>query len=201
LLGVGNNELVEKGEEGMTMLSRAGLLSIVCLTLLLFPHKTVHGQSASQTASQTTSQTTSQAPTKAEVNPWLRIANNGAWWNTLSQESKSDFVDGYVSAMANVHQMLIDILKQNTKEMTPGPKFDAQMSAIIQLGVIADRYQYEEVGRAKLLAGMDAFYKEPLNKLIPIEYAFAWERDTLNGRVAPRDLQKQLDGWRATMNK
>src|SRR5260370_9037744 len=176
----------------MTMISRAGLLWIFCLTLLLFPRKTVHGQSGNQT---------SQTTTKAEANPWLRMANNGAWWNSLSQESKSDFVDGYVSAMANVHQMLIAILKQNTKEMTPGPKFDAQMSAIIQLGVIADRYQYEEVGRTKLLAGMDAFYKEPLNKLIPSEYAFAWERDTLNGRVAPRDLQKQLDGWRATMNK
>jgi hypothetical protein len=48
---------------------------------------------------------------------------------------------------------------------------------------------------------MNTFYKEPLNKLIPVEYAFAWERDTLNGKVAPRDLQKQLGEWRATMNK
>jgi hypothetical protein len=103
--------------------------------------------------------------------------------------------------MANVHQMLISIVKQNSKELTPGPKFDAQMSSIIQLSVIAERYEYEEVGRTKLLAGMDTFYKEPLNKLIPIEYAFAYERDTLNGKVAPRDLQKQLDEWRATMNK
>jgi hypothetical protein len=75
------------------------------------------------------------------------------------------------------------------------------MSAIIELGVIAERYEYEEVSREKLLTGMDTFYKEPLNKLIPVEFAFAWERDTLNGKVAPRDLQKQLDGWRATMNK
>jgi hypothetical protein len=48
---------------------------------------------------------------------------------------------------------------------------------------------------------MDTFYKEPLNKLLPIEFAFAWERDTLNGKVAPRDLQKQLDEWRAVVNK
>jgi hypothetical protein len=176
----------------MTMLNRAGLLWISCLTLLLFPHKTIHGQSANQP---------NQATTKTEANPLLRIANNGAWWNSLSQESKSDFVDGYVSAMANVHQMLVNLVNQNTKELTPGPKFDAQMSAIIQLSVIAERYEYEEVGRTKLLGGMDAFYKEPLNKLIPIEYAFAWERDTLNGKVAPRDLQKQLDQSRATMNK
>jgi len=164
------------------------------LALLLFltlPHPTT----------QSTNQEAGQSPTKPNRNPWLRIANNGAWWNTLSQESKADFVDGYVSAMANVHQMLIGVLKLNTKEMTPGPKFDAQMSAIIQLGVIAERYEYEEVGREKLLSGVDTFYKEPLNKLIPVEFAFEWERDTLNGKVAPRELQKQLDDWRATMNK
>lgn len=103
--------------------------------------------------------------------------------------------------MANVHKLLMGFIQQNSKELTPGPKFDAQMSAAIQLSVIAERYEYEEVGRAKLLAGVDGFYKEPLNKLIPIEYAFAWERDTLNGKIAPRDLQKQLDEWRAVMNK
>jgi hypothetical protein len=131
----------------------------------------------------------------------MRFANNGAWWNTLSPDSKSDFVDGFVTAMANVHKMLIGFVKQNSKELTPGPTFDAQMSAILQLSVIAERYEYEEVGRDKLVAGVDAFYKESLNKLIPIEFAFAWERDTLNGKVAPRALQKQLDEWRATMNK
>jgi hypothetical protein len=166
---------------------------IFYLTLFLFPHVAVHGQ-----------QTTGQATTKAEANPLLRIANNGAWWNTLSQESKADFVDGFVTAMADVHKMLIGFVKQNSKELTPGdskPKFDAQISAILQLSVIAERYEYEEVGRTKLLAGMDAFYKEPLNKLIPIEYAFVYERDTLNGKVAPRNLQKRLDEWRVIMNK
>jgi hypothetical protein len=131
----------------------------------------------------------------------MRLANNGAWWGLLSQDSKSDFVDGFVTAMASVHKLLMGLLEQNSKELTPGPTFDAHMSSLIQLSVIAERYEYEEVGRAKLLAGVDAFYKEPLNKLIPIEFAFSWERDSLNGRVAPRDLQKQLDEWRATMNK
>jgi hypothetical protein len=74
------------------------------------------------------------------------------------------------------------------------------LASMIRLSVIAERYEYQEVGRARLLAGVDTFYQEPLNKLIPIEYAFLWERDTLNGKVAPRDLQKQLDEWRATMN-
>ena len=155
---------------------------------------TAYGQSAT---------TTTQEPMQSK-NPWLRLANNGAWWNALSPDSKSDLVDGFVTAMADVHKMLIGFVKQNSRELTPGDpksKFDAQVSAIIQLAVIAERYEYEEVGRAKLLSGIDEFYKEPLNKLIPIEFAFPWERDTLNGKVAPKDLQKQLNDWRATMNK
>jgi hypothetical protein len=154
---------------------------------------TLHGQSATQT--------TKQEPTQSARNPWTRLANNGAWWGTLSQDSKTDFVDGFVTAMVNVHKTLIAFVQQDSKELTLGPIFDAQMASMIQLSVIAERYEYEDVGRDKLQAGVDTFYKESLNKLIPIEFAFAWERDTLNGKVAPRDLQKQLDEWRATMNK
>jgi hypothetical protein len=146
-------------------------------------------------------QSTTQEPTQSVRNPWMRLANNGGWWNSLSPDSKSDFVDGFVTAMNDVHKMLLAFVKQNSQELTAGPKFDAQMTAILQLSVIAERYEYEEVGREKLLAGVDAFYKEPLNKLIRIEDAFTWERDTLNGKVAPRELQKQLDEWRAVMNK
>lgn len=161
------------------------------LTLPLYP--AMLGQSATQTPT--------QEPAQTAKNPWMRLANNGAWWGTLSEDSKSDFVDGFVTAMAEVHKILIAFVQENSKELIPGPKFDAQMASMIQLTVIAERYEYEEVGRDKLLGGVNAFYKEPLNKLIPIEYAFLWERDTLDGKVAPRDLQKQLDEWRATMNK
>ena len=148
-----------------------------------------------------TNQETNQSPTKPERNPFMRLANNGAWWDTLSQDSKADFVDGYVSAMANVNHFIGALIKKDTESLTPGPKFDGQMNEILGLSVLAERYEYQEVGRTKLLAGMDTFYEEPLNKLLPIEFAFAWERDTLNGKVAPRDLQKQLDEWRAIVNK
>jgi hypothetical protein len=165
---------------------------ILCATLFVLP-ATMRGQSAAQTASR-------ESHRSADKNPFIRMLNNGAWWNTLSSDSKSDFVDGYVSAMATVHQMLIGLITQDTKEVTHGPTFDSQMSRITQLSVIAERYDFQ-VGQTKLLAGMDAFYKEPLNKLIPIDYAFLYQRDALNGKVAPRDLQKQLDEWRAVMNK
>jgi hypothetical protein len=168
-------------------------LPLLFFLLLSLPPATLHGQSATQS--------TTQEPTQSARNPWMRLANNGAWWNTLSSDSKTDFVDGFVTAMTDVHKTLLAFVQQTSKELTPGPTFDAQMSSMIQLSVIAERYEYEEVGQEKLLMGVNTFYKEPMNKLIPIEYAFRWERDTLNGKVAPRDLQKQLDEWRATMNK
>jgi hypothetical protein len=162
----------------------------VSCAILLSPPAATHGQSAAQTVTQSQSD-------KA----WLRLANNGAWWNALSPDSKSDFVDGYVSAMTAVHRWLMALLIEDKKSLTPGPKFEWQTAQIIQLSLIAERYDFQEVGQVKLLAGVDAFYKEPLNKLIPIDYAFEYERDTLNGKVTPRDLQKQLDEWRAAMNK
>jgi hypothetical protein len=126
------------------VLMRITFLLLFFLTLSLCP-ATLHGQSATQT--------TTQEPTQFAKNPLMRLLNNGAWWNALSQDAKSDFVDGFVTAMADVHNVLIGFVKTNNKELTPGPKFDTQMSAIIQLSVIAERYEYEEVGRRKLLAG------------------------------------------------
>jgi hypothetical protein len=161
------------------------------LFLLTLSLPVVRGQSVTPTPQQT----------EPARNPFMRMSNNGIWWATLSADSKTDFVDGFVSAMTDVHKMLIGIVKQNKNEVRPGPTFDAQVSAILELSVLAGRYEYDEVGREKLLSGMDTFYNNPLNTFIPIEFAFRWERDTLNGKVAPRDLQKELDEWRLMMNK
>jgi hypothetical protein len=162
------------------------------LTLSLFPHAAGSGQS--------TSQATNQTQTKAEVNPWLRFANNGARWNTLSQESKSDFVDGYVSAMATVRQYLLALLKEETKALTAKGDFNSHVGTITYLSSLAERYDFT-VDQTKLIAGVDVFYKDSQNKFIKTEFAFQYVRDTLNGKVAPRDLEKQLNEWRETFNK
>src|ERR1700730_7496768 len=127
-------------------------LTFSTLFFLALSLPAVHGQSVTPT----------QQQTQSARNPLMRLANNGAWWATLSQDSKADFVDGFVTAMVNVHKMLIGFVKQNSKELTPGPTFDTQMSATLQLSVIAEHYEYDEVGRDKLLTGVDAFYKDPL---------------------------------------
>jgi hypothetical protein len=86
-----------------------------------------------------TDQETNQPPKKPERDSFMRMANNGAWWDTLSQDSKEDFVDGYVSAMANVNHTIGSLIKKDTESMTPGPKFDGQMNEILGLSVLAER--------------------------------------------------------------
>jgi hypothetical protein len=166
-------------------------LTFATLFFLALSLPVVRGQSTAPTPQQT----------EPGRNPFMRMSNNGLWWDTLSADSKTDFVDGFVTAMTDVHKMLIGFVKKNKNEVTAGPSTNAQVSAILELSVLAERYEYDEVGREKLLSGVDTFYKNPLNTFIPIEFAFRWERDTLNGKVAPRDLQKELDEWRLMMNK
>jgi len=97
--------------------------------------------------------------------------------------------------------MLLGLVKQNSKELTPGPKFDSQMSAILNLSALAERYNFDDVDKVKLLSGIDEFYKEPLNRRITTDFAFLHVRDTLSGKVAPKDLEKELAEWRAIVNK
>jgi hypothetical protein len=125
----------------------------------------------------------------------------GAWWPSLSSDKKKDFLDGYVTAMANVRHTLFALYKKNANELVPGdPQFNARTDALIGLASLADRYDYD-VDQTKLIAGVDEFYKDPRNTRITLELALQYVRDTLNGKNAPRDLEKQLNEWRAIVNK
>jgi len=48
---------------------------------------------------------------------------------------------------------------------------------------------------------VDKFYKDPQNTYIRRELALQYVRDTLNGKNAPRDLERQLKEWREIVNK
>ncbi len=169
------------------------LAGFICLTVSLFPYTTGSEQSANQT--------TNQPPAQSEANPFLRVLNNGTSWSSLSADKKWDFVDGYTTAMASVRRMLLGQYKAGAKElMANDPQFKARMDALLNFAVLADHYDYD-VDRTKLLAGVDEFYKDPRNTRIPIELALQYVRDTVNGKNAPRDLEKQLNEWRAAVNK
>jgi hypothetical protein len=162
------------------------------LALLLFP-LVADGQ--------TTNQSPNQTPAQSDANPFLRVLGNGTWWSTLSSDKKWDFIDGYTTAMGSVRRMLLGQYKAGAKELDANdPQFKARMDALLNFAVLADYYDYD-VDRIKLLAGIDEFYKDPQNTRIPIELALQYVRDTVNGKNAPRDLEKQLNEWRASVNK
>lgn len=165
----------------------------ICLALSLIPNTTGQEQMAGQP--------TGQVPSQSGAHSILRAGGNGVWWVSPSADTKSDFVDGYVTAMESVNRTLLALTKNNANELVPtDPQFKARTDALIELGLLADKYDYD-VERVKLVAAVNDFYKDPLNTRIPVEFAIQFVRDSLNGKNAPRDLEKQLNEWRATMNK
>lgn len=112
-----------------------------------------------------------------------------------------DFVDGYVTAMESVRRTLVAFVKDDVNALVPtDPQFQSRTDAVIGLAALADKYDYD-ADRTKLVAGVNDFYKDPLDTRIPIEFALPFVRDTLNGKNAPRELEKQLNEWRAIVNK
>jgi hypothetical protein len=150
---------------------------------------------------QSTNPPTSQAPTQSDSNPFLRALNNGTWWNGISAQQKRDFVDGYVAAMASVRRMLLGLFNDHKKQLVAtDPQFQARMDALLNLTTLAEYYDYD-LDLTKFVAGVDDFYKDPLNAHIRVELALQYARDTLNGKNAPRDLEKQLNDWRERVNR
>ena len=167
-------------------------ICVVGFALLLSPI-VLHGQSTSPPAS--------QGLTQSELNPFLRALNNGTWWNSISPQQKSDFVDGYVEAMASVRRMLLGLFNEEKKQLVAGdPQFQARMDALLRLTTLAEYYDYD-LDLTKFVTGIDDFYKDPLNTRIRVELALQYVRDTLSGKNAPRDLEKELNDWRDVVNR
>jgi hypothetical protein len=160
---------------------------------LLLSTTALHGQS--------TNPSTSQTQTQLDSDSFLRVLNNGSWWNSISPQQKRDFMDGYVAAMASVRRMLLGLFNDHKKQLVAtDPQFQARMDALLNLTTLAEYYDYD-LDLAKFVAGVDDFYKDPQNTRVRVELALQYVRDTLNGKNAPRDLEKQLNDWRDRVNK
>jgi hypothetical protein len=141
-------------------------------------------------------QATTAQPSKAAPNPFLRLAGNGVWWTSLAVDTKDTFVDGYVTAMSRVHDMLAAQCAKGMQE--------SDGKAAMAFCVNADFFDFgndERLDRQKVRNGIDDFYKESLNTRIPIDYAMAYVKDTLKGKTTPRELEDQLIRWRSLVNK
>ena len=146
--------------------------------------------------------TNAQPPAKPAPNPLLRILGNGAWWTNLPDESKDTFVDGYVTAMSRVHDMFARLCADGMKTLKPGAQFDADMKAALNECTDAEFFDFgidERLDRQKVKNGIDEFYKDSQNTRISIDFAMEYVKDVLKGKKAPRELEDQLKGWRASM--
>jgi hypothetical protein len=129
----------------------------------------------------------------------LRLAGNGAWWASLSDDAKADFIDGYTTAMSRVNGLINGERIIAAQELKPGAEFNARMDQVLRLSTIAQAFDFRVDGRG-FVGGIDEFYKDPLNTRIPIDFAMLYVRDELRGDKSPKELQDELAAWREVMN-
>jgi hypothetical protein len=133
-------------------------------------------------------------------NPFLRLAGNGVWWVSLSNDTKETFVDGYITAMSHVNQILGSMCQETMKNLKPGEQFNTTVSRALDFCTLAENYYYS-VDKSKLSKGIDHFYEDARNTRIPIEFSMQYVRDAMVGKKSAKELTDELNGWRDIMNK
>jgi hypothetical protein len=127
------------------------------------------------------------------------LGNYGGWWNSLSDQAKDNFIDGYTSAMDKAKSMTDGFGKQAKERLTPGPSFDAQMDHAMLLFFLSSEFSYDNSNNA-LRDALNEFYKDPLNTRIKISLAMGHVRDQLEGRKTAGQLLDELNDWRKIVN-
>lgn len=132
---------------------------------------------------------------------FLRQLGNGIWWDSLSDDSKGTFVDGYITAMNRINFFTHSECMDNVKDTKPSDaEFMTKVKASMNLCAIAELFDFN-VDKRKLESGIDEFYKDSLNTRIPIDYAMEYVRDKLKGKKSEKELADELTDWRKVVNK
>ena len=126
------------------------------------------------------------------------VGGYGLVWNALSEEEKDTFIDGYLDAMKHAAFTLQWFCDDARKNLQPGPGFNEQMKAIMTMSVLAQEFDFKTTSPLK--PHLDAFYKDPLNKRIPISNAMQYVRDEITGRKTAGQLLDELNDWRKPVN-
>lgn len=146
--------------------------------------------------------TTANPPEKqVAISPALMRAsgNYGGWWNSLSNDAKDNFLDGYTSAMDRVKSVTDGFAKQARANVTPGPSYDEQMNHALLLSLLSSEFNYSKPN-SSLRDALDEFYKDPLNARIMVSLALGHARDKLEGRKTAGQLLDELNDWRKIVN-
>lgn len=140
------------------------------------------------------------AASSSVSNPFLRVFGNGQWWSTLSDDAKDTFVDGYTTGMAHAYLYTHGFCVDHAHELKPGPQFETQINAAMNLCLLAETFDFDVDGR-KLVSGIAEFYKDPQNILIPIQYALGFVRDKLKGKKSAKEMGDELKEWRRNLSQ
>jgi hypothetical protein len=138
---------------------------------------------------------------KVSVSPGLlkAVGNYGGWWNSLSDEAKDNFLDGYISAMHRVQSIMETFAKEARNKLTTGPSFEEQMSHALLLSMLSGEFYYEQE-ESSMKNALNDFYKDPLNTRIPVFLAMGYVKDQLGGKKTAGQLLDELNDWRKLVN-
>jgi hypothetical protein len=139
-------------------------------------------------------------PNPAQISPvTLKLMGDyGRWWKGISEESRDNFVDGYTTAMQKAQIMTHNECMKNARNVQPGPGSNARLQESLNLCVLSHAFDYKAA--LSFRAGLDGFYKDPLNARIPPEFAMEYLRDDFNRDKTPNQLLDELIEWRRMMN-
>lgn len=77
---------------------------------------------------------------------------------------------------------------------------NAKMETAVAMSVLADEFDFN-VESSSLKTHLDAFYKDPLNARISVEFGLRYVRDELKGKMTAGQLLDELKDWRQPVNK
>jgi hypothetical protein len=126
-------------------------------------------------------------------------AANGVWWDSLSADSKSHFVEGYVAAMRRVNHVLHTDCMDRKNAAKSSADTNAQLSEAINLCALAEFFDFD-VDAHKLADGADDFYKDSRNTRLAVDSAMQYARDKLKGKMSDKQLEDEVAEWRREMS-
>ena len=72
------------------------------------------------------------------------LGNYGGWWNSLSDETKDNFIDGYTSAMDRVKRLLMGLKEACGRKSRRGLGIDAQMNHALILSLLSNECSHNK---------------------------------------------------------
>lgn len=120
---------------------------------------------------------------------------DGYWWAKLDAGFKLGWVSGYAKAMDLAGTIQMSTCASNmplyVKEF---PNTDPKV--ILQKMCLSDtQFDYDGIAMGQFVDGMDAFYRDYLNKQLEVGWAIQYARDSMKGKSA-QDLNAEVALWR-----